>query len=239
LLKRKLMRLFKDPLGTAKREFHRFLIKYKYQKIYTENLEEYWSDRLARYKNDFNLRGVGDEGTSHEENERLYLQAKDTFMSLYRNESIDFTKIRIVDIGCGSGFYAKVCFENGAKHYLGIDVTDTLLDELREKLPGFEFRKLDITKEQLEGLFDLIIMIDVTQHITDEEKFSFAMQNIKSHLADRGVFVVTSSLSERAQLNYYVVSRPLEAYRKEFPDFVFSTPLPYRDKFIFTIKRKV
>lgn len=237
MAKYNIMKLIKDPIGITRRELRRLLRKYRYQSIYEENSEPYWSNRLEKYG--FDLRGVGDEGLSHEENEQMYLQARKVFEILCKNENIDFAKVRTLEVGCGAGFYTKVFAENGGIDYLGVDITDTLFGKLRKEFPAFKFLKLDITKKQLEGLFDLIIMIDVTQHITDEEKFSFAMQNIKSHLADRGVFVVTSSLSERAQLNYYVVSRPLEAYRKEFPDFVFSTPLPYRDKFIFTIKRKV
>jgi len=234
LVKHKIIRLIKDPIGTITRELRRRLRRYKYQSRYVEDAEPHWANRLGKYG--FDLRGVGNEGLSHEENERVYLQARGVFETLCKNENVDFAKVRMLDVGCGTGFYAKVFAENGGTDYLGVDITDTLFDRLREEFPTFKFRKLDITKQQLDGLFGLIIMIDVTQHITDEEKFSFAMQNIKSHLNQNGIFIVTSWLRERTQFNYYEVSRPFEVYKKEFPDFIFSTPLPFRDKFIFAIK---
>ena len=62
--------------------------------------------------------------------------------------------------------------ERGANHYLGIDITDKLFEQLRETLPTAEFRQLDITSQRLDGLYDLITMIDVTQHIVSEKQFA-------------------------------------------------------------------
>ncbi|MCM0589818.1 MAG: class I SAM-dependent methyltransferase [Gloeotrichia echinulata DVL01] len=198
--------------------------------------EKYWHDRHSKYQ--FNLGGVGNAALSQEENEQMYLEAKEVFLSVCHEMKIDFTKICILDIGCGTGFYTKIFHENGCKNYLGIDITNVLFGKLTQDFQGFKFQKLDISEQSLNDSFDLIIMIDVTQHITNPDKFSFAMQSIKSSLADNGIFIVTSWLNENARQCFYEVSRSLKDYQKEFPDYSFSKPIPFRDKFIFTIRNK-
>jgi len=201
------------------------------------NAEQYWQDRLSKYG--FDLKGVCRIDLPYKENAKQCLKAKEHFLSLCYAEKIDFRKCRMLDIGCGTGFYARIFLESGGRQYLGVDITEVLFSKLRQDFPEFKFQRLDIATESLDGQFDLIIMIDVTQHITKDDKFSFAMQNIKSHLSEGGVFIVTSWVSSKARRSFYEVSRPLEAYKKEFPDYRFSKPLPFRDKFIFSISKSV
>jgi cyclopropane fatty-acyl-phospholipid synthase-like methyltransferase len=168
----------------------------------------------------------------------MYDEAKRVFIALCKNQGLDFSNIRMLDIGCGTGFYAQIFRENGGRNYVGIDIADTLFGKLREMYPDYEFCKKDVGMQELEGKFDLIIMIDVTQHITDDVKFSYAMQNVKSHLTKDGTFIVTSWLNDKLRTSCYEVSRSMEAYNRQFPDFVFGKPVPFRDKYIFSIKKK-
>jgi cyclopropane fatty-acyl-phospholipid synthase-like methyltransferase len=108
---------------------------------------------------------------------------------------------------------------------------------LRWQYGGYRFERLDVAGQEIVGQFDAIIMIDVTQHIVDAEKFTFAMQNIRRHLNVGGVFIVTSWLDDKARDSFYEKSRSLEAYKKEFPTDQFSQPKVFRDKYIFTIRR--
>lgn len=176
---------------------------------------------------------------STHENETVYQQARVTFLELCSQLKIDFANIKILDIGCGTGFYANIIQSQGGKDYLGIDITHVLFKEISPKFPEFNFRQLDITKEDVNGQFDLIIMIDVTQHIVENQAFSFAMQNVNSCLCKGGVFIVTSNLSESiGQLTPHVVERTMNCYKNEFPGATFSDPIPFRDKYIFSIVKK-
>lgn len=208
---------------------------YKYGDSDDYKADKYWTDRLAKFK--FDLRGVGDKGLSHKKNKQMYLEAKEIFLSLCREQNINFNNVRVLDVGCGTGFYARILLEKGIKQYLGVDITDTLFKKLNENFPNFKFSKLDITNQKLNDNFDLIIMIDVTQHITNSTKFSFAMKNIKSCLSENGIFIVTSWLDKNARKSFYEVSRSMEDYKKEMPDYIFSDPIPFRDKFIFSIRK--
>ena len=199
------------------------------------DVEKYWRHRLHKYG--FNLSGVGNINLSHDENKQIYLKAKKVFLSLCYKEGIDFKNIYMLNVGCGTGFYAEIFRENGGKRYLGIDITDILFGKLKQIFPEFQFRKSDISTQELEAQFDLIIMIDVVQHITNDDKFSFAMQNIRSHLSANGIFIVTSWLNDKARHSFYEVSRSMDAFKKEFPSYAFSEPTPFKNKFIFSIKK--
>ena len=80
-------------------------------------------------------------------------------------------------------------------------------------------------------------MIDLTQHIVNEDGFSFAMQNVKRHLTDKGLLLATSWLDMNKRKSFYEVSRSLDCYKKEFPGYIFKSPIPFRDKFLLTVKK--
>lgn len=231
----KIIKLIKDPIGVFKRRFFPFFEKRKYRGANGYRAGKYWDDRLRQYG--FDLRGVGNAALPNNVNEQMYQEAEKIFIDLCRKEKIDFQNVHFLDIGCGVGFYAQIFLKNGGAQYTGIDITDALFPQLRRRYPSFQFQQLDISTQPFEGMFDCIIMIDTTQHITHGEKFSYAMRNIRSHLNPSGVFIVTSWLSEDARSSFYEVSRPLESYQNEFPGYKFSEPVSFRDKFIFSIKK--
>jgi SAM-dependent methyltransferase len=194
----------------------------------------YWSDRLARFRSD--LRGVGNASLTSAENEKLHREGAQVFLSLCRGEGIDFPRARLLDIGCGTGYYASLFREGGGKSYLGADITSVLFPDLRSRFPGFSFRRIDVSRERLEGAFDLVIMIDVAQHITSPEGFAFAMKNVRESLAPGGRFIVTSWLDRNARRSFYEIARGEEDYRAAFPGWRMSAPLPFRDKKIFSLR---
>ena len=48
----------------------------------------------------------------------------------------------------------------------------------------------DTTSDVLDGSFNVVLMIDVVEHIVEETKLDFAMQNVDRCLAPGGVFVL-------------------------------------------------
>jgi len=198
--------------------------------------DKYWKNRLDKYGLD--LRGVGNCTLSSEENERQYREAERVFLDFCRAEAIELKNARVLDIGCGTGFYAEVLRNQGVRAYTGLDITDALFDQLRARYPDFTFMQGDITRSIPPGPYDLILMIDVTQHIVDAERFSSAMRNVSRALAPQGTLVVTAWLTpEFVQRQPHEVARPMEYYRREFPDYSFSEPRPFRDKYVFAVRK--
>jgi len=128
--------------------------------------------------------------------------------------------------------------EMGCVSYRGIDITDGLFPSLREKFPEYRFDKLDITKVKLASKYDLILMIDVTQHITSDAKFRYALKNIKKSLNRNSLFIVTSWLDKYKKNSFYEKSRTLENYKEVFHSYNISESIKFRDKFIFSITGK-
>jgi len=159
------------------------------------------------------------------------------FLALCKDEGVALAGASVLEIGCGTGFYTEILRRQGARAYVGLDITDALFSELRKKYPDFVFEKGDITRAAPNGRYDIVLMIDVTQHIVEDRRFFTAMENVKAALKPGGVFIVTSWLTpERIQRQPHEVARPLEAYRQAFPDAAFSDPRPFRDKNILVIR---
>ena len=102
--------------------------------------KRFWRDRHRCYG--FDMRGVGWSDLSHEENLIFHGKGKAVFLNLCREEQIDFQKVRLLDIGCGTGYYAEVFLEQGGTDYTGVDITEELFDRLRKKYPNFVFREI-------------------------------------------------------------------------------------------------
>ena len=126
----------------------------------------------------------------------MYQKAAHRFLLLCQQEKIDFTTVRVLEIGCGNGFYAQLLQDQGVKNYLGVDITDIFFSDFVERFPGFQFIRRDITADSITGKFDLILMIDVIEHIVGEEKLSIALNNIKTVIDDNGLFLLAPILEK-------------------------------------------
>jgi 2-polyprenyl-3-methyl-5-hydroxy-6-metoxy-1,4-benzoquinol methylase len=199
--------------------------------------KKYWSNRLTKYG--FDLRGVGNKSLSNKENQIQYREAGEVFTSLCRNSHIKFQNAAVLDVGCGTGFYARLLNDLGCTDYIGIDITDVLFTDLKKRFPNYQFKTCDITKEKLTKKYNLIIMIDVTQHITTERKLNFALNNIRTHMKANSLLIVTSFLDRHIKNSFYEKSRNLNSYKKIFDTEIFSEPQKFRDKYIFYIHNQL
>lgn len=198
--------------------------------------KNYWEYRHSKYG--FDLRGVGDKTKSHEENVMLLNVGTEVFLKVCRQANVLFKNTAVLDIGCGTGHFTNVLRQNGVQDYLGIDIVDTLFVGLYEKFPEYNFQQVDVSTEELEGTYDLIVAMDVLQHITDEEKFTFALENIKSHLSSTGTIIISTHLGPYERKSFYLVYRPFELFEKAFPGFIISPPSKYADSFVFSLRRE-
>ncbi len=221
----KIIKLLLKPLWAIKRKISQIYIP-----------KSYWKKRLQRFGTT-SLKGVGNIVLSEEENEKKYEEAKHIFLELCDKFDIDFANTTVLEIGCGTGFYTDILKECGCLDYTGLDITSVLFPNLKRKYSNYKFLKKDITRyKPEEKKYDLIIMIDVTQHITDELKFKKAMTNIKAALADSGIFIVTSWLSEKGKKRTkYEVERTIKHFKNEFPNYNFTPKVKFRDKYIIAI----
>lgn len=78
---------------------------------------------------------------------------------------------RIVDLGCGVGYFAKMVQDRGYKKYFGIDFSLNMVDKAEGQAPGFLFMLADLTeksKQQLYAKDTLFVLVEVLEHITKD-----------------------------------------------------------------------
>lgn len=125
----------------------------------------------------------------------------------------------VLDYGCGDWKWASLIDWNGID-YLGVDIVDTLIEELRDKFsrPNIRFETVHAEKPVLQRV-DLIICKDVLQHLPNQEALA-----IVRRLLDTGKLILFCNDSLVApifgqQNNIDIVrggSRPLDLRQPPF-----------------------
>ena len=236
MLKRMLSKIKKNPLELLKRALYKTTVgPMKYKKGDDYDAESYWHDRFSKYGK--TLKGAGDEGLSEDENRRMYVEAAEIFTDICRKQSINFENADVLEVGVGTGFYTKLLHDLGVKKYTGVDITDLFFKQHRQDFPQYRFIKKDITADKIEGKFDLIIMIDVIEHIVSKTKLAFCMDNIKGCLSEKGIFIVAPVMDTSKKHLFYLSSHSLEDIKKMFSGYIFEAAVPFRDGDMLVIKR--
>jgi len=213
----------------------------------------YWHDRFSKYG--LLLKGVGDEGISEKENNVMYTEAGKVFTDLCRCEDIDFKSVKVLEIGCGTGFYTQLLKDLGVENYVGIDITDVLFTELRKKFPRFKFiqnvlftelRKKfprfkfiqkDVNRDEIEEKFDLILMIDVIEHIVNEDKLTFALNNAAKRLSDKGLFFLSPIMGKSKRRLFYVKWWSQDAVKQRLNGYIFRDLIRFRDSNLLIVEK--
>lgn len=158
-------------------------------------------------------------------------------VELCQESGIRFDAARVLDVGCGTGYFAGVLNARGVRSYRGIDIVDTLFDKLRTALPGYNFSVHDISRQPIEGTYDLILAMDVLQHIVDDERFASAIRHMQACLAPGGAIIISTYIGDYLQEGFYVVRRPHHHLDSQFRGFVRSVSRSYADSLIFSYRR--
>ena len=95
----------------------------------------------------------------------------------------------ILDVGCGAG--DNLCTLAGLGRYQlsGVDVSAAALERARQLVPTARFVELDVQRDALAERFDLVISIQVVEHLLDDIA---ALQNI-ARMSAGYVFISTMS----------------------------------------------
>ena len=82
---------------------------------------------------------------------------------------------RVLDAGCGNGFWTSKSLAAGAKEVVGIDSSTEGIQIARKLYPGIRFEQLLLTETLLSDLrcepFDAVISVEVIEHVFDPRGF--------------------------------------------------------------------
>jgi SAM-dependent methyltransferase len=172
----------------------------------------YWEQRLSE---EYSLHGVGYASLPLSYNRWMYRIRRRVFRRTVRRFLRDRSAMRVLDVGCGTGFYVDQWRELGIGQIAGLDLTETAVAKLREAYPGLEFVAADIGENSLPfdpGSFDVVSAFDVLFHIVDDARYAQAMKNVFALLKPGGVFVWSDNFLQhgRKAAAQHQVSRSLE-----------------------------
>lgn len=189
--------------------------------------KRYWTDRYKKW-GDGDVRAAGDESLGKRENDVLYSEGMDVIQRLTRG--VDFKTALVLDLGCGSGAYTLLMLGLGVEKYVGVDFVATeMVRSIEETFPGYMFLEADCTKP-LPGpaeSYNLILVIDVLEHITTDDGFAGLVDNIKTLLAPGGTVVIGPVFDTGKKRLFYLRNWAVRDLEKHFGSWN-ATTLGYK-----------
>ncbi len=197
--------------------------------------QKFWSERFKRYGT--SLRAAGNVNLTEQENMKMYEKSGRTILDLFKNYGIVLKDKRVLEIGCGTGFYTKLVSEIGVLDYTGLDITDALFSKLRHQFPSYKFIRGDITSASLQERFDIVLMLNVIEHIVNEKKFTKALINVDNSLIKDGLFVVGAVLEKTKKHNFYVKYWTLDDIIRRLPKYEMVAKAPFQNGDVVILKK--
>lgn len=109
----------------------------------------------------------------------------------------------VIDVSCGGGhLLAEFRSKYPELKLAGTEFIETAVIENSRRYPSINFLKLDITEGSLNECFDLVLCIDVLEHINDDIKALKNLRKITGKFLVIGVPIGNVSKSERLSLGH-------------------------------------
>lgn len=154
------------------------------------SMYHYWEKRLRQH---FDLTGAGHAGLGPRYNAWLYKARLEALERGLISSGRTLKGARVLEAGCGTGFYTEYCLRQEVHTYVGVDITSISVETLRKRYPNLRFIQADITEEIVEtvgGDYDVVLAADMLFHIVDDNAFERAIQNLCSALASDGLLII-------------------------------------------------
>ena len=173
----------------------------------------YWEQRLREHPNE---RGVGCGAAGLAYNRWLYRLRRFRFRRVLRRIPWPVGQARVLDVGCGTGFYIEQWKRAGAKSVEGLDLTEASVERLADLHPDCRFHRADIADEAdslSSGPFDVVSAYDVLFHIVDDQRYLTALRRIAGLMPSGGYFLYSDNFvhHEHARSGTYHYSRTIQA----------------------------
>jgi 2-polyprenyl-3-methyl-5-hydroxy-6-metoxy-1,4-benzoquinol methylase len=239
-VKKALKKLLQDPFGTLHRAFAKKVLgPLRYGKEAGYAAEDYWRDRFNKHGTAY--KGPGEEGLSEEENQAMYQVAIDQVCEEIRllseadQRSLD--QLKLMEVGLGNGSYTRALYQMGIRQYQGYDITDALFEEHRQHCPGFEMHKADISEEALPEGQQVVLFIDVLQHIVEAEKFQAALKNLWQATAPGGYLFITPLVEKSERIMFYLAAWSREDILGQLPGHEIIKDFEFRENRMLLLRK--
>jgi SAM-dependent methyltransferase len=144
------------------------------------NPSEYWERLHARD----GLDAVGQSGIPANFNRWLYSVMARRLDQFVRRH--DLRPNDVLDTGSGTGYWVAWWAGHGAEKVDGCDLVPVAVDRLRDRFPG-NFAVLDIGTSAPSGTYDMVGVLNVLLHVTDDSRFQEALRNFAKAVRPGGL----------------------------------------------------
>jgi phospholipid N-methyltransferase len=182
---------------------------------------EYWD---VRYEN-FDITSSGHKDLPLTYNAWLYKMKMKKISAAACSDIDDFTKIKVMEMGCGTGVYVDLWKKHGVCDLKGLDIANNAVEELKKKFPEFTFHKEDLSDKTLvdrhgKEKYALVTAIGVLVHIVDDKLFSDAVQNISDFVSKDGIVLVSDYVvrGDTAEERTHMKLRVADQFHREFEE---------------------
>lgn len=144
------------------------------------------------------LDDVGHRAFGVEYNAFLYRRREEVLGQTLPSLGIELEAAKVLEVGCGSGYWVKRWEELGVDDLVGFDLSSTQIDQLRTRFPDYRFVQGDITTaprdQLLERRFDILTLFDVLYHIVDDDKACRVLKTMASVMDDQSCLLVCDQI---------------------------------------------
>jgi SAM-dependent methyltransferase len=148
---------------------------------------EYWERLHARD----GLDAVGQSGMPANFNRWLYLVTARRLDEFVRGH--DLRPNNALDVGSGTGYWVAWWADHGVRNVDGCDLVPVAVDRLRDRFPG-KFEVLDIGTAAPSGTYDMVSVLNVLLHITDDRRFRSALRNLAEAVRPGGYLLMVEPI---------------------------------------------
>lgn len=174
----------------------------------TYDPREFWDRRLSEH---FDLRGTGETGLPLEYNRACYDLRRRVLDRALREAGMDPRGRRVLDVGCGTGFFTAYYLGRGAR-VTGMDIAPISVERLRARHPEARFELGDVSETALAERFDVVNAFDVLYHITDDVRWEAAVRHLGAAVDRGGVLLITDTFADLGGASHNK-ARSLARYR--------------------------
>jgi SAM-dependent methyltransferase len=184
-----------------------------------QRLRTFWNSRYE----EFSLRESGIKSLTPRYGELLYRCKKKAYCKALDFADIDPSEpVRILDGGCGQGFFASVARQVfQSPMYTGVDISEKAISFLQPLFPEFNWICANLFERGAlpDEKFDIVQSIEVLHLILEDRNHSQAIRNMVSTLVVDGILIITDTLPQRNdRVNEYIVFRPAAYYQNLFDE---------------------
>ena len=193
----------------------------------TQEALEFW-DR--RHQSHGELRSGGNLSFDHATNEILYALRLGRLIDIVGDVSSVEAPMRILDAGCGKGFFARAMARFGHR-VDGIDTSPHAIDECRRgRAADDAYAVSSLSGWAPPYLYDVVYSIDVLFHIMDDAVWESSVRNLASLVRLGGQIVLVDHVGDADRVwGDYQKTRAVSRYRSLLSQQGFGvvTTIPY------------